>query len=131
MAGQTGQNRQIEFAEELHELQSKTLVIGDLERWKAQGRVVPPLDGFDFVAVSDLDEAVMNDNAPDMVLSPLVADDFDAVDVAMKLIELRFSGRYRAIADDLPDAELIRREVKSLAPQLDFDLLLMPRMAGE
>jgi len=49
----------------------------------------------------------------------------------MKLIELRYQGRYRAIAEDLPDADLIRKEVQTFAPQLDFDLLLMPRLAGE
>ena len=131
MSGQAERGRTAPFPDALEGLASNTLVIGDLARWKAQGRVVPPLDGFQFVDIDALNANVVNEKQPDIILSPLVADDFDAVDVAVKLIELRFRGRYRAIADDLPDADLIRNEVRNFAPQLDFDLLLMPRMIGE
>lgn len=131
MSGQVERGRTMPFPDALEGLASNTLVIGDLARWKAQGRVVPPLDGFQFVDIDDLNADIVNEKEPDIILSPLVADDFDAVDVAIKLIDLRFQGRYRAIADDLPDADLIRQEVQIFAPQLDFDLLLMPRMAGE
>ena len=92
----------------------------------------PNNDGFQFVDIEDLNADLVNEKEPDIILSPLVGDDFDAVDVAIKLIELKFKGRYRAISDEMPDAELIRKEVRAFAPQLDFDLLLMPRMeAGE
>jgi hypothetical protein len=131
MSGQIEQGRAMPFPDALDGLASNTLVIGDLARWKAQGRIVPPLDGFQFVDIGDLNADIVNEKEPDIILSPLVAEDFDAVDVAVKLIELRFQGRYRAIADDLPDADLIRYEVQLFAPQLDFDLLLMPRMVGE
>ena len=131
MSGQIEQGRSLPFPDALEGLANNTLVIGDLARWKAQGRVVPPLEGFQFVDIDDLSEEIVNENEPNIILSPLVGEDFDAVDVAIKLIELRFSGRYRAIADDLPDADLIRREVQQFAPELDFDLLLMPRMIGE
>ncbi len=131
MSGQVERGRTAPFPDALEGLASNTLVIGDLARWRAQGRVVPPLDGFQFVEIEALNADVVNEKEPDIILSPLVADDFDAVDVAVKLIELRFQGRYRAISDDLPDADLIRQEVRNFAPQLDFDLLLMPRMAGE
>lgn len=115
----------------LEGLASTTLVIGDLARWRAQGKMVPPLEGFQFLDFHELNEMVISMKAPDIILSPLVADEFDAVDIAAKLISYRFEGRYRAIADDVPDASLIRREVRQFAPDLDFDLLLMPRMAGE
>lgn len=105
---------------------AKTVVIGDLDRWKAQGRDIPSLEGFQFVDIGNLKTVFEGDKQPDIILSPLVADDFDAVDVAIKLIELRFKGRYRVITHDMPDAALIRQEVRSFAPQLDFDLLLMP-----
>ncbi len=132
MSGQPQRGQIADFPDALKNLSNNTLVIGDLARWKAQGRVLEPLEGFQFVDISDLSADFVNEREPDIILSPLVADDFDAVDVAIKLIELRFKGRYRAIADDLPDAELIRSEVQAFAPQLDFDLLLMPRVqAGE
>ena len=120
------------FPDALKNLTSKTLVVGDIVRWKAEGRTMDPFDGFQFVDIEDLNADLVNEKEPDIILSPLVGDDFDAVDVAIKLIELKFKGRYRAISDEMPDAELIRKEVRAFAPQLDFDLLLMPRMeAGE
>lgn len=131
MSGQIGRSQTMPLPDALEGLASNTLVIGDLARWRAEGRVVPPLEGFQFIDIDELNVEMVNEKQPDIILSPLVADDFDAVDVAVKLIELRFRGRYRAIADDLPDADLIRQEVRMFAPQLDFDLLLMPRMAGE
>lgn len=131
MSGQVEHGRTLPFPKGLEGIANNTLVIGDLNRWKAQGRVVPPLEGFQFVDIEELNADIVNEKEPDIILSPLVADDFDAVDVAMKLIELRYQGRYRAIAEDLPDADLIRKEVQTFAPQLDFDLLLMPRLAGE
>lgn len=92
---------------------------------------MPPLEGFQFVDISELNADLLSQGAPDIILSPLLADDFDAVDVAAKLIELNFRGRYRAISDDLPNADIIRREVCNFAPQLDFDLLLMPPLAED
>ncbi|WP_296425833.1 hypothetical protein [Yoonia sp.] len=103
-----------------------TLIIGNSARWKAEGRLIPRLKGFQFVDIGDLTPQIVNEASPDMVLSPLIGDEFDAVDLAMKLNELNYLGRYRAIANDVPDVELIRREVYGVAPQLDFDLLIMP-----
>ena len=87
---------------------------------------MPALEGFQFINISDLSANLVEETDPEIILSPLVADDFDAVDVAEKLVLLGFQGRYRAIAAILPDAELILDEVRGFAPQLDFDLLLLP-----
>ena len=87
---------------------------------------MPVLDGFQFITISDLSADLVRKADPEIILSPLVADDFDVVDVAEKLVLLGFQGRYRAIAPSLPDARLVLEEVRSFAPQLDFDLLLLP-----
>lgn len=126
MAPQTQRKTISPFPEAIGNLSRNTLVVGDLARWEAEGRMTPPLDDFQFVEIKSLTAEVVQDMEPEIILSPLVADDFDAVDVAAKLIELQYNGKYRAISDDLPDADLIRSEIRSFAPQLDFDLLLMP-----
>lgn len=66
-----------------------------------------------------------------MVLSPLVADGFDVIDIAIRLAELKYTGRYRAIAEDLPNGNMIRKEVRAHAPDLDFDLLMMSPIAND
>ena len=57
------------------------------------------------------------------IISPIMATDFDAVDVAKRLAANGFRGRYFAVADTLPDRDLIRREVRAAAPGLSFDIV--------
>ena len=109
----------------------RTLVIGDMERWRAQGRNLPQLEKLVFIDLDDLDHAAIATHEPDIILSPLVSDDFDAVDVAAKLKELNFHGPYRAVTDELPDPELVRHEITNYAPSVNFDLVVLPLMAGE
>ena len=87
---------------------------------------MPSIVGVSFVGISDLTARTLCETGASIILSPLVGDDFDVVDVAHTLKLLGFRGRYRAISEDLPDAELIREEIRAFAPDLDFDLLLMP-----
>lgn len=61
---------------------------------------------------------------PDIVLSPLVDTGFDCVDLARRLCDLGYAGRYRVAAAALPNPELIRREVAAACPGLDFGLVV-------
>ncbi|MEL6681182.1 MAG: hypothetical protein AAFQ09_00880 [Pseudomonadota bacterium] len=103
--------------------QDGLLVVGDLERWRAKGRAVAGLENVNFSSIAELDGNLLFQKAPDVILSPLVADEFDAVDVALKLIDIGFRGKYLAIADQPVDAQLIINEIRSLSENLDFDLL--------
>ncbi len=111
---------------EMDALSNRTLVIGNLARWKSEGRITVALNGFQFTDFGTLTLDIFTEFAPEIILSPLFGDNFDALDVAAKLSELRFAGRYRAISDNLPCADIIRKEVRSHAPDIDFDLMLMP-----
>jgi hypothetical protein len=88
----------------------------------AEGSVALPLDE----ATPDrLSEAMV-------VLSPVVAPGFDAVELAARLRASGFRGRWLAYADDLPDRALIVSEVEEVAPDLRFDLVVLgsgPRLA--
>ncbi|WP_341366074.1 hypothetical protein [Yoonia sp. BS5-3] len=126
MSAQAQRKTVTPFPEAIKNLSAKTLVVGDLARWEAEGRMSTPPTDFEFVEIKSLTAEVVDQVDPDIILSPLVADDFDAVDVAAKLRDLQFDGKYRAISDVLPDADLIRKEIRAFAPQLDFDLLPVP-----
>jgi hypothetical protein len=101
------------------------LVIGNLRSWREEGRVLPSLEGFHFVEFEGVSAELLSEVRPDLVLSPLMGETFDALDVAQKLSSLGFGGRYRALTNPLPRPEAIIEEVRSLAPGLDFELFVM------
>ncbi len=105
-----------------------TLVVGDIAYWKAQGRCLPKMDRLRFIDLDALDKTVIEDLAPDIVFSPLFSAYFDAIDVARVLNKLAYNGPYRAVSIELPDPELVRNEIRRCAPNLDFDLVLLPEL---
>jgi len=102
------------------------MVIGNLERWAREGRTTQDLGEFVFVELADVTASFILRHAPEIILSPLVGDDFDVLDVARRLHSAGFAGRYRAIAPEVPNVNIIRKEVTAVAPDLDFDVLVMP-----
>lgn len=63
--------------------------------------------------------------APALILSPLLTPVFDAIDLARYLSQRGFRGRYLALVDRLPSANLIRREVEAQSPDLNFDVVVL------
>jgi len=57
-----------------------------------------------------------------LVLSPLLAIEFDAHDCARKLVDIGFEGQYRAVVDRLPNKTLIVSEFRAEFPDLDFQV---------
>jgi hypothetical protein len=106
-------------------LSHRTLVIGNVKRWEAAGKQVTAFEQFQFSDLSALNKETLSEFDPEIILSPLVGDDFDAVVVAEKLNALSFDGRYRAISFDTPNVAIIRDDVSQAAPHLDFDILQM------
>lgn len=58
-----------------------------------------------------------------VVLSPVVGPRFDAIDLAARLEEEGYCGRYIAFAPYLPDHAIVSREVAAVAPGLSFDIV--------
>lgn len=71
------------------------------------------------------DEILSGDKAPALVLSPLLTPAFDALDLARLLTQCGYRGRYLALVDRLPSANLIRREVEAQSPTLNFDVIVL------
>ncbi len=101
------------------------LVIGDMKRWSRDGRGLPQSSGVHFVGFQSLDQACLDKVRPDIVLSGLLGPDFDVVDVAARLEALAFAGRYRALCDNIPSADIIVAEVREQVPAIDFDILVL------
>ncbi len=59
----------------------------------------------------------------DLVLSPMVGDTYDCIDVAQHLFAAGFTGSYRVMTPALPNPGILRQEIRSMCPGLDFDLV--------
>lgn len=99
------------------------LVVGNLSRWRRTGPRLPDLPCFIFAAFGDVTADLLNSRCPSLVLSDLIADNFDVTDLARRLSSLGFAGQYRAITDGLPNRLVVMTEVRMVAPDLDFNLL--------
>ncbi len=66
---------------------------------------------------------LLADLRPEVVLSPLLAPDFDILDVADRLIKIGFGGRLVAVTGSLPDAAAVQNEVRLHCDGFQFDLL--------
>lgn len=99
------------------------LVIGDVHDWLARGRALPEDDILVFCDYSDFNPSVLRSVDPDIILSPLVARQFDALDIATALERARFPGDYRVLSPMLPNPDIIARELQSLAPSVDCGIM--------
>jgi len=102
------------------------LIIGDTKRWRGVGRAPFAFGDFQFCNLAGLHCDLLRDFDPHIVLSPLVGDDFDVVEIAIILARFEYKGRYRAISTYVPHAAIICAEVAHAAPAIDFDLLVLP-----
>lgn len=101
------------------------LAIGRVEYWVAEVGEVPQDDEIRFVELSDVTQAGLATMEPALILSPVFTPVFDCVDVAIRLVDAKFTGAYRAMGLRLPKPEMVRREVHAACPNLDFDVVVV------
>ncbi len=88
--------------------------------------VLPPAARITPVTYARLPERrLTGPDAPGLVLSPLLTAEFDALDLARVLTQCGYRGRYLALVDRLPSANLIRREVAAQSPNINFDVIIL------
>lgn len=104
---------------------SSLLVVGNIDLWLGADNELPYLEGTIFCVFSDLTTEFLNEHLPDVILTPLVTSQFDVLELAIRLDQLNFEGRVRAICAPLPNPELILSEVRFECPALDFDLIVV------
>jgi hypothetical protein len=97
------------------------LVVGRVR----QSAMLRPIPGFHFRPFLAVNRRLLTELQPDVVLSALIADDFDAIELARLLQESGFSGRYRAVTEALPNRRAVVAEVRATVPEIDFDLFVM------
>jgi len=75
-----------------------------------------------FARFDDVGAAMLARIAPDLILAPLMAPEFDILDLARRLTRCGYRGALRAMARQIPNPALVRAELAQLCPDLDFDL---------
>lgn len=94
----------------------------------SRGRFGPDIAVVDF---STLDAALLDRFDPHFVVSPILTSGFDILDVAERLWQLRFGGAYRVLTEaQLPNPDLVLREVRLKCPGLDVDILCTETLRG-
>ena len=109
--------------EERREGQPVILAVGEMSGWSTRGEGLPLNSAITFIEFRELSTDVLERVRPDIVLSPLLCSSFDCMDLAQTLDALGFTGRYRAMSGQVPQPDLVRREIHACCPGLDFDLI--------
>lgn len=99
------------------------LAVGDTTEWLRRRQPVPPGGRIILASFNDLSQELLARMRPKLVLSPLLARDFDCIDLAQMLFALGFGGQYRVITGDIPNPMIVTAEIRSQCPGLDFDVL--------
>lgn len=101
------------------------LVVGDIKHWLGPDSKLPQFKDTIFCIYKDLSLDLLNRHQPDVILSPLVTSQYDVMELAIKLDQMNFAGRFRAITAPLPAPEIILSEIRFECPALDFDLIVV------
>ena len=98
------------------------IAVGDPARWEKTGQALPS-EQIQFFSFREITAELLDHIQPESVFSPVVAQNFDCIELAMTLHNLGFTGAYRAFATNLPKPALIEREVGFICPNLDFKII--------
>jgi hypothetical protein len=102
------------------------LAIGDVEEWEKAGNSLPSNNKVVFAEFQEVTDVLLATIKPAIIISPLLTRSFDCIDLAQHLQSLGYKGQYRAMAATLPNPTIVRREIKTLCPDIDFDVIALP-----
>lgn len=105
-----------------------TLMIADAKQFRLLNRHFPQRTGVFCLEFKALSEDFFTSLQPNTVVSPAISTQFDCIDVARLLDQASYTGAFRVVCGDLPNPEMIRREVSRHFPQLDFDIIVENKM---
>lgn len=105
------------------------LVVGYPGGWTALRRNVAE-EALRFVTFAELTPRLLHDLAPSLLISPLMGEGFDAVDVAHRLEAAAFKGRFRVLSPPIPEPEAVQAEIQEAAGRIAVDLMILSHRGG-
>jgi len=100
------------------------LAVGDLSHWRSTGRNLPWESQITFADFSEIDRDMVESLNPDVVLSPLLCQKFDCLDLAQALHATGFRGRFRIMSPKLPNPGIVLAEARCMCPGLDVEFII-------
>ena len=100
-----------------------TWVVGDLDRWTSRAELLPRIENVVYLDVEDLTELRLRDGHPQVIISPLIMRRTDVLEIARVLHLSQFQGRYRIIAEALPNQRMVLSEIRAVAPGVDVGIV--------
>lgn len=70
----------------------------------------------------------LRDVDPEVILAPLVAPNYDILDLMRELREMAYTGAVRAYCNPLPSLKIVRAEVVQIWAECDFEIFEVPQM---
>ena len=104
------------------------MTIGDASHWVEGANLVDAEHRIIYLNFTEVTPEIVMAVGPTMVMSPLLSNSFDCIDLACVLQEAGFRGKYRALTRSIPNPRLVRREIKEICPEIDFDLVFVEGM---
>lgn len=77
------------------------------------------------VPFTDLTASVLRKHCPDLILTPLISKDFDAVDLAARLKRLGYGGRLRVLSAPLPNVPMVEHEIARRSRGVDTAIVVV------
>ncbi|MEE9389496.1 MAG: hypothetical protein V3U96_12900 [Paracoccaceae bacterium] len=104
------------------------LVVGQVFTTGHTTNFIAPGARLIFVEYDDVDQKVISDITPDVVMSHLMCRTFDFLDLATSLHAAKFTGCYLVIAPLLPNPDIVIAEAHSHFPELKFEFVFGPEI---
>ena len=102
------------------------LAVGDRSRARRSERNRSGDSRISFVEFHELNDCLLQRVRPGVVVSSLLGRRFDCVDLAQRLHDLGYKGKYRVLTDELPRPEMVLGELRTLFPGLDVEINPIP-----
>jgi hypothetical protein len=114
-----GLGPEIEKTEEETRLRPIILAVGDVRQWLGSGRTLPADSQIAFAEFHEISAELLETLTLDIVMSPVLTNNFDCLDLAQALQASGFRGRFRVVAPDMPNPRVIQAEIHAMCPALD------------
>lgn len=99
------------------------LAVGDTMQEDPKALKFPKFEKIFYVGFFDVTSEILDRINPTLILSPLLGNSFDCLELALQLQQLEYRGKYRVVAPKLTNPSMVTREVRNQTPGLDFDIL--------
>ncbi len=99
------------------------LAVGDTMQGDPKALKFPEFEKICYVGFLDVTSETLDRINPALILSPLLCNSFDCLELALRLQQLEYGGKYRVVAPKLTNPNMVKTEIRNQTPGLDFEII--------